>query len=671
MSGIDTIKGIDYQVSYTLFMIVNFLAKREKNIEKFKFESLTEEEEDFNIFFTNGFVEYIQIKKKDEGYMWIPSEMKTVFAHYVNNYGEKTRFRFITNGSANSDVKKLKKYLNNSNKVISKKDIEKYLPENVQYDFFVKMLNSIKIETLVMVSSDDDISSNVKRETIHLMNSSSFFLNGYSADIYDKIWKYIFDLSKNGEAIGFIDLKRELNNLGLICVEEEIWLKFPKQEPFSGRKEELLNLNNIIENYNKISILGISGIGKSSLVVNWAQQIVEKKTEKVCWISLRANMTFSKLIKILGDFIEVSLNMSGFGEELAREDIANQVDKVLSILLHYRVIIIVDSYEKASGNILFFLDNMIKGISKEYKSILIITTTQRMDAYTDADKKLKRVYEYSLEGFTYDDVIDFYKEFNFAIDDIEEIWTRVGRYPIAHALLKSFLKDNCKFNLKELIDMTNEEKNQRLFERVYKELSKDEKEVLSYLSCLDYGFGKYEEKIIEKSIKKKINYIIRCLVDKNLLKFDGVELYLHDVIRELAYNQIIDDKKIEIHKIFMNIYHDRLFNNMHRREVEDDYLADKWGYHVVQLNNLEELQDDKLLKIIQLNESLRMDLWGIYWCGFPFEFEDSSLYNTKKRVITLKESNLVIEEKNGWKLDENVMNLEMLFLLGSSGVMVG
>ena len=57
-------------------------------IEKFKFESLTEEEEDFNIFYKIGTREYIQIKKKDESNMWSASEIKEAFAHYIKNYSD-------------------------------------------------------------------------------------------------------------------------------------------------------------------------------------------------------------------------------------------------------------------------------------------------------------------------------------------------------------------------------------------------------------------------------------------------------------------------------------------------------------------------------------------------------------------------------------------------------
>ena len=142
MSGIDAIRGFDYQISYTLFLIISFMKNEVDKIEKFKFESLTEEEEDFNIFYKIGTREYIQIKKKDESNMWSASEIKEAFAHYIKNYSDNTKFRFITNGSANKDVKKLKRCLADEKYCISKKEIEKFRPNDCEFNQFVKIFSN-------------------------------------------------------------------------------------------------------------------------------------------------------------------------------------------------------------------------------------------------------------------------------------------------------------------------------------------------------------------------------------------------------------------------------------------------------------------------------------------------------------------------------------------------
>lgn len=305
MSGIDAIRGFDYQISYTLFLIISFMKNEVDKIEKFKFESLTEEEEDFNIFYKIGTREYIQIKKKDESNMWSASEIKEAFAHYIKNYSDNTKFRFITNGSANKDVKKLKRCLADEKYCISKKEIEKFRPNDCEFNQFVKILETIRIETLVMTSNNEnDISEMVKKETIRLLVSASFFLKDDVLIIYDRLWKYIFDLSKNGEEISFLVLKENFKKYGVECVSSEAWLKFPKMNEFVGRRKEMQLLTQVTQKAKRVSVLGISGIGKSYMVANWAKKM-KTENENVCWISLRANMTYSKLINILGSFVEL------------------------------------------------------------------------------------------------------------------------------------------------------------------------------------------------------------------------------------------------------------------------------------------------------------------------------------------------------------------------------
>lgn len=154
----------------------------------------------------------------------------------------------------------------------------------------------------------------------------------------------------------------------------------------------------------------------------------------------------------------------------------------------------------------------------------------------------------------------------------------------------------------------------------------EEKQVLAYLSSMDYGFSEYEEKIIERVLKNRINYVIKSLINKNLVKYDGSVYYLHDVIRLLIYDQIVDDEKVKIHQIFEEKYSNRLFDFKNKKEnLEDSYLSDKWGYHVCQLFRLGELRNLELGEILSLDAELQFDLWGIYCKGFPYEFNDKSL----------------------------------------------
>lgn len=660
MSGIDAIRGFDYQISYTLFLIVSFLKDKVKGIDKFKFESINENEEDFNIFYENGTIDYIQIKKKDESNMWSASEMQRIFDHYMKNYNDNSNLRFITNGSANRDVKKLKKIIKDQKYDKSIELIQKFKPNNCETSQFIKILNSISIETLAMTSNNEnDISMVVKKETIQMLNNASFFLKDQVSVVYDKLWKYIFDLSKNGEEISFIELKKQFNKYGVEYVSSELWLKFPSMNEFAGRDSEMKLLTQISKQEKRISVFGISGIGKSYMAASWAKNMLNVN-ENVCWISLRANMTYSKLINILGSFVETVLKVNSFKDELEGKEISEQIDSISNILEKYRVIFVLDSYEKASGNVEFFLNRIFNNIKKSGESIMLVTTTQRMKLYTESDIKLGKVHELILDELSYQDITLYYEKCDMTSEEIRRIWEAIGGFPISNSLLMSYIKSNDKnIQLSELINLTKEEKNQFIFNSIYKDLPVDEKKVLEYLSSMDYGFNEYEEKIIEKILRTRINYTLKSLAGKNLLKYDGSVYYLHDTIRLIIYDQIIDDEKVRIHQLFEKKYSKRLFEF----RKEESYLSDKWGYHVCQLSKLNALKDARLMKIITLDEKLQFDLWGIKWTGYPYEFKDATLKNTELRIKFLESEGYIIRNQESWILNGDMFSLPMLFLI--------
>lgn len=198
---------------------------------------------------------------------------------------------------------------------------------------------------------------------------------------------------------------------------------------------------------------------------------------------------------------------------------------------------------------------------------MLVTTTQRMKLYTESDIKLGKVHELILDELSYQDITLYYEKCDMTSEEIRRIWEAIGGFPISNSLLMSYIKSNDKnIQLSELINLTKEEKNQFIFNSIYKDLPVDEKKVLEYLSSMDYGFNEYEEKIIEKILRTRINYTLKSLAGKNLLKYDGSVYYLHDTIKLIIYDQIIDDEKVRIHQLFeKNIRNDYL--NLEKRSL--------------------------------------------------------------------------------------------------------
>lgn len=665
MGGIDALLGYDYQVSYVTFKLIQILKDKKKLIDKFVFESINEGEEDFNIYYKNGRIEYIQIKKRREGKLWTPSDFKSIFQHYIKNYTDDTSFVFITNGSANDDVNKLKKYLKGEKKrELSKAFIEKFRPDDCLESDFVRILNSVEIKTLFMVSDDDDVSERLQKESITLLSGSSFLIKDDISNVYDRLWKYVFNLSKNGSHIKFSDFVRYTEQIKIFIIESREWLRFPVVEGFVGRKKELNELKHFVSCFKITSIFGISGIGKSYIMSTLAKELSERK-DNVCWISCRANLNFDKLIKILGTYIEAFTGQNMFYEMLKNKEIGNQIDLLCDVFKQYECILFFDSYEIVNGNMRYLINEIVKKIDITYKTSFVFSTTNRNQLYNETDLEIGLVKEYCINEFSYEDFIEFYKSIGIDENKCNQVWKFIGGFPFANSMFKNLLLKNiiAEVDFSKLLLLSREEKNQWLFEKIYDNLEDTEKRVLSYLATIDYGFGDYEIIIIEKAMKAKIHHILKALINKNMIMFDGEVFYIHNVMRDLAYENIHNDEKSSIHELFINLYGEKLFSP--HMNNSDRFLSIKWANHICKMYDMGLLGDKKLVDILSLSSQNRFDLWGILKEGYPFEFEDSSLDSIENRIGLLENQEYIHKgnEEWKWKINSHKLKLKELYLI--------
>jgi hypothetical protein len=243
MSGVDNLRGVDYQVAYSLLVVLTALNGELKQVSSFKFESLTEDEEDMNVFFDDGTCHFIQVKKKNEGYHWTPSELREVFEKFhKKNAVNISTFSFVSNAAGSTDVVDLKNSLS-QRKELTDDARNKFKPKEMSTDEFSTLLTKVEILTRFYPSSDDSKPADfLEKEIKDILLKHPFQFEGTPEDLYKKLWKIIFDLSIQSRKIGISEIHTVLRNAGLSIVSEP-WLFVPETNKYIEREAETSGLS--------------------------------------------------------------------------------------------------------------------------------------------------------------------------------------------------------------------------------------------------------------------------------------------------------------------------------------------------------------------------------------------------------------------------------------------
>ena len=120
---------------------------------------------------------------------------------------------------------------------------------------------------------------------------------------------------------------------------QQDWGEVPEINIFYGRTQELAMLNKWLVNDScrLVAVVGMGGIGKTSLAVHCIQQI-QDEFEFVIWRDLRSAPSVSKLLAELTQFISPQSK-----NYLIEEDIDTQISDFIGLLRQHRCLIILDT----------------------------------------------------------------------------------------------------------------------------------------------------------------------------------------------------------------------------------------------------------------------------------------------------------------------------------------
>ncbi|KXY09831.1 hypothetical protein ABH961_000026 [Bacillus sp. RC251] len=650
MSGVDNLRGIDYQVSYSVLKLLEILLNECDMVDSIQFESLTELEEDMNIYKKDGTSEYIQIKKKAEGYNWTASELKEIFIKFLNKDDKGVQFTFISDGPGNRDVAELKKCLLNREE-LNEDLLKKFLKKPLTIEKLKVLIKKTSILTQSYTSVDSSLPGMViKEKCINLLKTTSFLLSDSVENVYRSLWEYVFQLSQECKVVKIGCFKKNLEKIGL-KISVKAWLDIPDISDFQGRKDEIDNITSSIKEIKKIVIKGISGVGKTTIMAKIAEGFYRSK-KKVFWLELNKMYTVSNILDNISSFL-YSNGLIDEANIISSCEIAERIPALIKILAKEEILLFIDSIDKANLEVVDFIEDLFKNIINiEMKGALIVTKIEGLNSYTKIDLITKKVFEYHLTGFSFEDTLDILKgrNNNYNEEDIYYFHKLIGGYPISVNFIKQLLSSNeiNKNELSQLEKLSIESTHEYLFNRVFSILEKEEQDIALSISVFNYPFTEEEVKqVINSSVNPK--YLLENLKKKNLVFHKNGYYDIHDSIKSLLMDILTLVKKEELHTIlakYYKAYMEQQFDKKGKVLYEDIF---KWGYHLEFLKNSSTISP-KCSILLHMNDDSLDAMWAIKRFGFPFAFNDSDLKSSYEIIEYLLDEKLIernLEEPNG------------------------
>ncbi|MDA0265878.1 MAG: NB-ARC domain-containing protein [Cyanobacteria bacterium] len=352
------------------------------------------------------------------------------------------------------------------------------------------------------------------------------------------------------------------------------WGEKPDTAIFFGRAEDLATLNQWVmaEQCRVVTLLGIGGIGKTSLAAKLADQIYDQ-FDYVIWRSLREapplDEILVRLIQFLSDQQETEINLpSRLGERIIR---------LLHYLREHRCLLVLDNLEsilqaELAGQFREGYEGygeLIHRIGEaEHQSCLLLTSREcpRNLALMAGEQLPVRLW--SIGGIDSKSGQEILKAKGLDLDEAtsqgQELIRRYSGNPqalhlVATAIQREFLGDVDNF-LEE--EGTAVEDVQSLLEQHLSRLAILERSILFWLAINrePVGLDDLMEDLLPPVTKQEMRRALRGLTDRYLIERVGKQFTLQNVIMEFVTDRFIEQISQELETQQFDIFHTHALN---------------------------------------------------------------------------------------------------------------
>jgi hypothetical protein len=344
---------------------------------------------------------------------------------------------------------------------------------------------------------------------------------------------------------------------------QQDWGEAADVSQFYGREEELFQLRqwSVEEHCRLVTLLGIGGIGKSTLAVKLALQ-VKTEFEIVVWRSLRNAPPLEELLESILSFV-----LRARGEDLViPRTLDGKLSKLMECLRSSRCLLILDNAETilSSGARAGQCRDGYEGYSQllqsvgevPHQSCLLLTSREKPSVIALLEGEKSKVRSLALKGLKAEQGREvFQQKGQFAGSEAE--WSQLSKHyggnPLALKLVAAATQELFNGTIASLFKYAQQgvlvvEHLRDLLEGQFNRLSAVEQEVMYWMGISQepVSFAELEKDIPTVASKRKLLEAMNSLLIRSLIEKDGEYFWVQPVVMEYVTQRLLEQGSSEI-----------------------------------------------------------------------------------------------------------------------------
>jgi WD40 repeat protein/transcriptional regulator with XRE-family HTH domain len=338
---------------------------------------------------------------------------------------------------------------------------------------------------------------------------------------------------------------------------------------FYGREAELTQLWQwmVSERCRIVGLLGIGGIGKSTIAVKAALQM-QTEFEIVVWRSLANAPPLDELLSSLLKFL-----MPLYGEDPSiPTTLAQQISKLMQYLRSRRCLLILDNAEtilqrEQVGHWRIGYEGygqLLRAIGEaSHQSCLLLTSREKPQEMALMEGAQALVRSLSLSGLTPDNGRALFRQKGAFTGSEAEWQTLIDHYggnPLALKLVASAIQDLFNSSISEVMPYLSQglavfEDIRDVLDRQFDRLSEAEQKILFWFAIHrePISIADIRENVVDPAVQQRVPNLVNALLRRSLVeKTDGL-FFLQPVVMEYATERFVQQVCIEFETQQLNL----------------------------------------------------------------------------------------------------------------------